>query len=266
MFTVISWCNNDYKYLAEGIQADCRQWGYSFHLYDIDEYYPNLVSAWCNHPKIIRQGVLDHGTVLFVDVECRIVQAIPKHWQAPLVSVRQPVQPFWITYNTGTVMADESCLPWLDAWIRIIERWQMGSMPDDAYIYWPNDICDELAFNAAVSALDVELNTADLEYIDRNTKAEIVRGLWKNEHTIVQHPTLHHWPKVTDHKESKKLFVQNFPGNLAEIETLFSSTQEKVVRDGWVFDSREQLYAPQMFENHLRSWLAENVQLTSAHR
>ncbi|MEM5581016.1 hypothetical protein WNZ15_01040 [Roseibium sp. AS2] len=266
MVTVISWCTGDYKYLADGLSQDCRRLGYPFRLYEIDRTYPDLVQAWCNHPRIIRQGVLDHGTVLFLDVECRIVRPLPASWQPPLVSVRQPAQPFWITYNTGTVMADTSCLAWLDAWIRVIDQWQMETLPGTAYIRWPNDICDELAFHAAVAALDVKLNKVALEYEDRTRPAGIVRGLWKNDHTIVQHPTLHHWVKEADPEECKKLFVQNYAGCPEDAEALFSTDQGIVRTDGWQFDTSARTYAPDLFEQHPRPWLDKAVALTSAQR
>jgi len=82
-FTVISWCNEAYKYLAKGLQEDCARLGYPFHLYEIEKDFPSLNAAWCNHPQIIRQGVLDFGTVLFLDIECRIVKPLPAHWKAP---------------------------------------------------------------------------------------------------------------------------------------------------------------------------------------
>jgi len=263
--TVVSWCNAEYRHLADGLRSDCDRLGYVFHLYEIESHYASLVEAWCNHPRIIRRGVLDHGLILFLDVECRMVRPLPAHWQAPLAAVRKPAQPFWITFNTGTVMADESSLPWLDAWIRIIERWDMKSLPSEAYILWPNDVCDELAFHAAVAALGVEVQRVELEYKDRSSPAEVVRGLWKNEHTIIQHPTLHHWPKVTDPEEAKKLFVQNYAGLPEEAEAVFSVKQGIVQRHGWTFDTDQQLYAPtELFQNNARAWKERKVQLTSA--
>jgi hypothetical protein len=104
-------------HLAHGLREDCARLGYPYHLYEIDQNYASLVKAWCNHPHIIRRGIEDFGTVLFLDIECRILKPLPEHWKAPLVSVRRPAQKFWIRYNSGTVMADESCLPWIDTWI-----------------------------------------------------------------------------------------------------------------------------------------------------
>lgn len=266
-FTVISWCNKAYKYLSAGLEEDCQRLGYRFHLYEIERDFPSLISAWCNHPRIIQRGVQDFGTVLFLDVECRIVKPIPAHWKAPLVSIRNPLQHFWIKYNTGTVMANEECLPWLAAWIGIMEKWSMGNLPKDAYIYWPNDICDELAFNAAITAFGVDPVTPLLEYTDRSAKAEIARGLWKNEHTIIQHPTIHHWTKEKDPLECKKLFWQNFPGDPETVHAVMQSGHADVQQHGWVFNAREKVYGPEeYFDAHKRSWSDVPVELTSAQR
>jgi hypothetical protein len=266
-FTCISWATQSYKHLFDGLRSDCRRWGYPCHLYEVDAEYSSLVKAWCNHPKIIRRGIEQFGTVLFMDLECRIVAPIPDRWSAPLVSVRKPRQKFWIRYNTGTVMADRSCLPWVDAWIRLIDDWEMGNLESGDYIEWPGDICDELALAAALAALGVGVNTAELEYIDRKTRAEIVRGLWKNEHTIVQHPTIHHWIKEHDPIECKKLFVQNYPGEPAEGDEIFARARGLVQRNHWFFDTDRRVYAPADYWGaDARPWIDEPVTLSSAQR
>lgn len=266
-FTVICWASGPYRELARGLEEDCGRFGYPFHLYDVDREYRSLVSAWCNHPHIIRQGVKDFGPVLFLDVECRIVAPIPESWHAPLVSVRWPAQKFWIRYNSGTVMADESCLPWLDAWIDILSAWNMEHLEPEDYIHWPGDVCDELALAAALAACRVKVRTPHLEYVDRAGDAEIARGLWRNALTILQHPTIHHWPKEADAVECKKLFVQNYPGDPGEADRLFADAQGEVRRHGWVFDTDGRSYAPQEhWPAASRPWIGAAVALTSAQR
>lgn len=267
-FTCIAWASGPYKALFSGLRSDCERFGYPCHLYEIDANYTSLVKAWCNHPHIIRQGVKDFGRVLYLDVECRIVASIPPSWRAPLVSVRWPEQKFWIRYNTGTVMADESCLPWLDAWIRIIDDWDLGSLGPDDHVHWPGDLCDELALSAALGAFGVRVQTPRLAYTERDTGAEIARGLWRNKHTIIQHPTQHHWPKENDPVECKKLFVQNYPGDPSEAHALLTSgTHGETRRHGWAFDAQTQTYGPEEFwPHHARDWHHGPVQLTSAQR
>jgi len=265
--TVIGWSTASYRWLAAGIQADCERLGYRHHLYEIDDDYQSLMRAWCNHPYVIRQGVLDFGTVLFLDIECRLLQALPPHWQAPLVSVRHPAQKFWIRYNSGTVMADRTCLPWIDTWIAILEDWRLGDLEADDFVRWPGDLCDELALAAALAAHGVDVRPPELEYVDRTYPAEIARGLWRNAHTIVQHPTIHHWPKVADPVETKKLFWQNYPGDPDAIERLFEAGTDRIDRDGWTFDAQARRFAPNEFWlDHPRLWIDGTVELTSAQR
>ena len=264
---VIGWATQSYKHLAAGVAADCARLGYRYHLYDVDGEYASLMRAWCNHPYVVRQGVLDFGTVLFLDIECRILERLPAHWRAPLVSVRRPAQKFWIRYNSGTLMADERCLPWLDTWIAILEDWKLGELAPDDYVHWPGDLCDELALGAALAAHRVDVATPELEYVDRATTAELVRGLWRNAHTIVQHPTIHHWPAVHDPLESKKLFWQNFPGDPADVAAFFAGARGTLRRDGWVFDAELRRYAPdEHWAADARAWRDEPVELTSAQR
>jgi hypothetical protein len=253
--------------MFQGLRSDCERFGYPCHLYEIDQDYSSLLQAWCNHPRIIRQGVLDFGTVLYMDVECRIVAPIPDAWQAPLVSVRWPEQKFWIRYNSGTVMADESCLPWLDAWIRVIDEWKLGDLAREDHVHWPGDLCDELALAAALAANGVQVQTPRLEYVDRNSDAELARGLWQNRHTIIQHPTQHHWPKEVDEIECKKLFVQNYAGDPAAAQAWFDLSEGVQRRDGWVFDAGQGSYGPEEFwPEHARRWHPGAVELTSAQR
>lgn len=266
-FTVIGWATESYLHLAEGLRQDCQRYGYPLHIYEVDEEYRTLMKAWCNHPLIIKRGVEEFGSVLFLDIECRIVAPIPDHWQAPLVSVRRPAQKFWIRYNTGTVMADECCLPWIDTWLRVIEDWRLGDLAPDDYVHWPDDLCDELGLAAALAALGTEVRTPELEYVDRTSDAELARGLWRGSHTIIQHPTVHHWPSVDDPMESKKLFVQNYAGDPAQAGSFFAGGGAREEHHGWIFDPATGTYAPQEFwPQHSRPWIAEEVILTSAQR
>ena len=180
--------------------------------------------------------------------------------------MRHPAQKFWIRYNSGTVLADATCLSWIDSWIAILEDWRMGEMAPDDFVHWPGDLCDELALSAALATHGAEVTTPELEYVDRTHPAELARGLWRNDHTIVQHPTIHHWPSVDDPVESKKLFWQNYPGDPASAAALFEGAAETRVH-GWVFDAAARHYAPETYWiDAKRRWIDDAVTLTSAQR
>jgi hypothetical protein len=265
--TVISWANEAYTPLSEGLKQDCAALGYPFHLFRIDEEFPTLMKAWCNHPQIIRRGIEEYGTILFLDVECRIVAPIPDDWKVPLISVREPAQHFWIRYNSGTVLADESCLPWIDAWIRVIDEWKLGSLSSDDFIHWPGDLNDEVALAAVLATLNIQVGTVRLEYLDRHSTAPIARGLWRNPHTIIQHPTIHHWIKENDLIECKKLFLQNYPGNPDSVSEIFTEGRPLYECHNWIFDGLNGLYAPSTYWNaHSRKWISDSVRLDPRQR
>jgi hypothetical protein len=46
--------------------------------------------------------------------------------------------------------------------------------------------------------MDVRPLAVALEYVDRSRSAPIARGYWRTADTIIQHPTIHHWPSVDD--------------------------------------------------------------------
>jgi len=169
-FTVVCWASDAFAPLSEGLEEDCARLGYPFARYRRGGTFDNAVQASYGHPEVVRQAVEEHGRVLFLDAECRILRPIPEEWAPPLISVRCPPQKFWITYNSGTMLVDKHCLPWILAWGVVVRRWRLTELDGDAdYVHWPGDLCDEIALHAALAVLDVEPNTVELEYVDRTS-------------------------------------------------------------------------------------------------
>lgn len=253
--------------MAEGLRNDCERLGYPYAMYSRTKRFRSAVEASLHHPDIALRAVEEHGRILFLDAECRILRPIPADWQAPLISIRSPKRPFYIEYNSGTMLLDRNCRPWLEAWSRVVARWQLSQLGDDEYIHWPGDICDEIALHAALAVCEVHPQTVELEYVDRSSMAPISRGYWSTEGTVIQHPTQHHWPEVNDTLESKKLFWQNYSGDPNHVAWRFEQKEGKSYLDGWVFDFSQGIYAPEAYwADHPRSWIADSVQLTSGQR
>lgn len=274
--TVVCWCSQEFLPHSRGLETDCARLGYDFHRYEFGKSFENAIVASFNHPDMLLRAVREHDRVLFVDAECRLLELVPPSWKIPAISVRSPAQPFYITYNSGTMLVDRSCEPWLELWSRLVSAWQMRDLPEDTYIRWPGDVCDELALHAALVAHNVQPQRLELEYVERATTAPIARGLWRNEHTVLQHPTEHHWPELDDPYELKKLFVQNFAGDPNEIARGFNSpvgpgglggSVRPVELAGWCFEFGAHRYAPARYwESHPAPWIPDPVKLTGAQR
>lgn len=266
-FTVVCWTSDAFAPLSRGLEADCARLGYPFHRYRRPGSWTTGVQASFGHPDVVRQAVEEHDRVLFLDAECRILRPIPADWAAPLISVRRPAQKFFITYNSGTMLVDRDCLPWITAWGEVVRRWDLSGLDEADFVHWPGDLCDEIALHAALAVLGVRPRTVDLEYVDRSSDAPISRGYWSTPHTVIQHPTQHHWAEVTDPFEAKKLFWQNYAGDPEEVAALFAAGGSPLRAYGWSFDPAARTYAPtEHLAAHPRPWVAAPVELTSAQR
>ncbi len=232
---------------AAGLRSDCERLHYPLQVYRIGRSFSDSIQASMRHVDVMIRAVTEYGTILFLDAECRILRRLPPSWTAPLVAVRQPSQPFWARYNSGTMMVDRTCLPWLEAWRNTIADWSLDSLGPEDYIHWPGDICDETALAAVLSVMDVRPLAVALEYVDRSRSAPIARGYWRTADTIIQHPTIHHWPSVDDVRESKKLFLQNYPTDTAAMEKRFETGGELIQEHGWIFDLANRCYALEQF-------------------
>jgi len=60
--------------------------------------------------------------------------------------------------------------------------------------------------------------------------------------------------------------VQNYAGNPDEAAEIFATKNGILKQNGWIFDTEQGQYAPQEFEQHMRAWLDEEVEITSAQR
>lgn len=261
--TVVCWSSEAYASWSAGLQEDARRLGYGFHHYKNEAAYNSAVDASLNHPRFALQAVHEFDRVLFCDVECRLLREVPD-WRAPSIAVRSPTVPFHLYYNSGTMLIDRTCITWLESWIRVIERFRLSELNHDHYyLRSPGDLCDELALHSALAVHGIRPFELRLECVDRSAPAEIARGYWSNQHTVIQHPTLQHWPKAQSAVLAKRLFLQNFPGNPDLIPKIFLEKLSTRELDGWHFDGRNGTYCPTMYRGFPMSWTNETVQLSS---
>ncbi|MAD80754.1 MAG: hypothetical protein QGG71_24125 [Pirellulaceae bacterium] len=250
-FTVVTYFTPKFACFAPGLQEDCRRLGYRIHCEDLAEEFDDLIQAFDFKISYIRQMVRRFGTILWLDVECRIVKPIPGDWSSPLISSYQTGKSQG--FSSGVLMLDGSQLEFIDLWMKYAQR----------YPQYPDDfVLDFLA-----NSVSLDLATVPLEFYDRQTRCQVARGLWKNEHTVVQHPTINRWPEPTEYRRAfngrernrrselesiarqrKGIFYRNFGGDFAIIDDLMRAGVQTEYHDAqWVFDSVHKLFAPEQY-------------------
>ncbi|MEO2010171.1 MAG: hypothetical protein ABGX22_15965 [Pirellulaceae bacterium] len=250
-FTVITYFTPDFECFATGLKEDCQTLGYSLHCEGIAEQFDDVIRAFDFKISYIRDMVKRFGKVLWLDVECRVVKPIPEHWSSPLIS----------TYDAGTsngfssgvLMFDEAQLELIDLWDKYAQKYP--KYPDDF-------VLDFLS-----SSVPFGFATVPLEFYDRKTQCPVARGQWKNEHTVIQHPTINRWPEPTKYRRAfngrerrgrteresisrqrKGIFYRNFGGDFSSVkEVMQVGFETEYQHAGWVFDSVRQLYAPELY-------------------
>jgi hypothetical protein len=248
-FTVISFFTPDFAHFACDLRADCERFGYPCRIEEVAEA-GSLTETWDRKVEFIGESIRRLGTVLWLDVECRLLAPIPVDWAAPLTSTfpmgnSRPV-------STGVLMLDRSHLPLMEVWGRHARK--HADLPDDFVLEF------------LLGQYDLPFTFVETEFFDRRTPAQIVRGQWETEGTIVQHPTINRWPDPMRYartfngpkgrsvdadpemrvaRKRKSLFWRNFGGDFEEVERMMASDSEQEhVLNGWVFDPAQQEYAP----------------------
>lgn len=247
-FTVITCFTPQFDHLVEGLRRDCERLGYALHCERIAEEFGNLIQAFDFKISFIRRMVDELGCVLWLDAECRIVSPIPESWSSPLIS----------TYEVGAARGFSSGVLMLDRSQReLIALWEKYAQKYPAY---PDDfVLDFLAASVSMS-----FSCVPFEFYDRGTSHAVARGMWQNQHTIVQHPTINRWPDPiryrnafrgrqrsrhtrdeTVSRQRKGLFYRNFGGDFSEVDRIMAEERETECRYAdWVFDGIMKRYAP----------------------
>ena len=125
-FTVISFYTPDFACFASDIIADCKKFNYSYDIREVD-YSDTLVDVWDRKVEFIGECIERHGSVLWLDVECRIINPIPDNWTSPLTSTfpmgkSDPV-------STGLLWLDSNHLPLVKVWAKHARKYP--DLPDD---------------------------------------------------------------------------------------------------------------------------------------
>lgn len=249
--TVITYYTPDFAGFLDGMAEDCERLGYELHSHACPHVFENVIEAFDYKIEFIREAIERFGRVLWLDVECRLDQPVPKDWQSPLIS----------TYDSGTSAGLSSGVLMLDReQLWLVELWSRYAKK---YPQYPDDfVLDFLS-----TCVDLPFRTIPFEFYDRQTTRPITRGEWKNEHTIVRHPTTNRWlnplryrrafngpkrEKRSDEelrdRQRKTIFFRNFAGDFDVVDREMEAGRETEFRYAeWVFDTQMRYFAPERY-------------------
>ena len=250
-FTVITYFTPDFAGFLEGLSADCDRLGYPLHKHACSHTFENLIAAFDYKIEFIRRAIVEFGRVLWLDVECRIDRPIPSDWNSPLISCYTSGTSAGL--SSGVLMLDPDQLWLVELWSRYAQK--SPRFPDDF-------VLDFLA-----TRVDLPFRTIPFEFYDRRATCAISRGEWRNEHTVIRHPTTNRWPHPLQYREAfngrrrekrstvellararKTIFYRNFAGDFDVVDREMTAGQHSEFRYAdWVFDTQLRYYAPERF-------------------
>ena len=250
-FTVISFYTPDFAHFASDLKADCDRLGYSHNIVEVEDS-GLLTDIWDRKVDYILQSLKDFGSVLWLDVECRLLTSIPDDWAPPLtctfpLKAGRPL-------STGVLMLSSEHIPFVKVWSKYARKYE--------------DLPDDFVLEFLLSQYDLPFVYVHTEFFDRSTPAQVVRGQWSNEDTVVQHPTINRWQKPVQYSltfngkktDSKKclqeersrkrkyIYWRNFGGDFNRVEELMSTDIDRDYEiSNWVFNPSRQKYSPSQY-------------------
>ena len=242
-FTVISYCTEDFAFFADHLESDCEMFGYPFHCRKLQHRFQNVIHAFDYKIGFIQDAIQTFGTVLWLDVECRIIRDVPPTWSAPLITDYRIGSQHGL--SSGVLMLGEEQLPWLKVWKKYAGKYP--KYPDDF-------ILDFLMHNLAWP-----IKTIEMSFYDQASDAVVSRGEWSRPETIIAHPSTNRWPdpsryrrafggrraiKSDRSRQRKHIFYRNYSGDFDEVDDIMRQAQGPVEMNEWVFDGLCGVYSP----------------------
>ena len=111
-------------------------------------------------------------------VECRLHRAVPQNWSAPLISSYDFAGKAGL--SSGVLMLDKRHSDLLSIWKYYAHKYT--KQPDDFVLEF---LLEEFGW---------PFQFVPLDFCSRQSTAQVIRGEWSNETTIVSHPSTNRWP------------------------------------------------------------------------
>jgi len=250
-FTVITYFTPDFSEFVNGLSEDCQRLNYPLHAHACPTNFTNVIEAFDYKIDFIREAILKFDRVLWLDVECRMDRPIPVDWQSPLISCYASGTSQGL--SSGVLMLDSQQLWLVDLWSKYARK----------YPEYP----DDFVLDFLTTQIEIPFRAVPFEFYDRDTACSITRGEWSNADTVIRHPTTNRWRNPLRYRRAfngtrrerrteeeaiarqrKAIFFRNFSGDFSTVDReMDAGLQSEFHYADWVFDAREQTFAPMMF-------------------
>jgi hypothetical protein len=256
-----------YMGFASQLRGDCERFGYQLDLHE-EPTEIGLKACWFRKLRVARDMLLRHGSLIFLDVESRILRPLPDEWWDQVTMARKD-QPWrdrnsprerLRAYNTGFMGLRMEMFRVLEAAERGMLR--LGLDVDDGRLFGEESlVCEEDFIAPLIYASTFPVREICIYYGDnRNTGAEIVRGGWHNSSTYILHPILHQWANDGLTRSAYRyIFTQHWGADETERELIAAIMDQRRggPREfgGWFFDPGGGVFAPREFwPDKIRNW------------
>ena len=183
---------------SQGLKNDCKTFNYECDIITIPDFKSiSEINFYIQSQMIDYISKTEAKRVCFMDPECRILKRFPKEWTDPGVP--------WCTYKiqhgdqevlnyeygytlpNRIMMQPFFCgkedLEWMQWWLKVST--DISNIKDKVYV--PNELFLELALTFNNIKFKHGIITYNREYKGPHI---IVKGLWKTNDTVVQHPSI----------------------------------------------------------------------------
>ena len=194
MITIITYTTTDFEHHVESIKNNCKLYNIPYENFNLGYHSntSNLTSIYREKIYVMKKALQKYDKILLIDVESKICRELPSTWYKEDLLVSKK-------YNTGIdnlypinggcTLISKKLEYLVDKMLDILDYWSKFEKikPTDTII------CETLINVIALNNLD-KMSILNMNY-NRFSKGkyDIVRGGWKDEHTIIQHPYQHEW-------------------------------------------------------------------------
>jgi len=219
---------------SQGLKDDCKKFNYEYDIITIPDFKSiSEINFYIQSQMIDYVSKTEAKRICFMDPECRILKRFPKEWTEPGVpwcayKIQHGDQEV-LNYEYGYTLPNrilmqpffcgKEDLEWMQWWLKVST--DVSNIKDKVYV--PNELFLELALTFNNIKFKHGIITYNREYKGPHI---IVKGLWKTNDTVVQHPSIQAvldnsiLPANTEKRNDNMLHLRDLHNHFQDFDTI----------------------------------------------